>query len=180
METRPRTTRTNPPTATLPRHEIATADIPVARCGARRLGRRGVETLFLRPETFGCHSSCRARCRKRHPYRRRHVAVRLSRSVFAHGRCETASPDIGERDAMADSAKKSAPPPSSPARGGFANRALTIIWSRSTGGSICSVKDSLQGTLRSGRSGTIRSSWPVTQSVISSKFRNRFLFDRQP
>ena len=76
--------------------------------------------------------------------------------------------------------KKSAPPPSSPARGGFANRALTIIWSRSTGGSICSVKDSLQGTLRSGRSGTIRSSWPVTQSVISSKFRNRFLFDRQP
>ena len=92
--TRHRTIRTNPPTVILPSHEIATADIPVTRRSARYLGRRGVEALFLRAETCGFRSGCRARCPEQSPCGHRYAATRLSRSVPACGCDETFRPGV--------------------------------------------------------------------------------------
>ena len=92
--TRHRTIRTNPPTVILPSYEIATADIPVTRRSARYLGRRGVEALFLRAETCGFRSGCRARCPEQSPCGHRYAATRLSRSVPACGCDETFRPGV--------------------------------------------------------------------------------------
>lgn len=81
-------------TKLFPSHEIPSADIPVTRRSARYLGRRGVEALFLRAETCGFRSGCRARCPEQSPCGHRYAATRLSRSVPACGCDETFRPGV--------------------------------------------------------------------------------------